>query len=114
MSSERLADLVHRELSFERLAELAQREDALVAGGRWEDLVGLQAERDVAIAALPCAAGLAELPLLEHAARRSRATEGALVAEMARVGAQIAALGRGRRALSAYGSEPDARLDARG
>ncbi len=100
-------------MSYERLAELALREEQLVAGERWSELVELQAERDETIAALPSTAGLVDLSLLEHALLRSRATERALGAELARVGGELAAVRQGRRALVAYGGELDARLDAR-
>lgn len=100
-------------MSYERLAELALREEQLVDGERWDDLVLLQAERAETIAALPSTATLADLPLLEGALLRSRATERALGVELARIGGQLAAVRKGRRAIFAYGVEPDARLDAR-
>jgi hypothetical protein len=100
-------------VSYERLADLARREEMLLAGDHWDDLVLLQEERDETIAALPSTAEPAHLPLLELALSRSRATEGALTAELARVKSQLAALGQGRRVAVAYGAEPGARLDAR-
>jgi hypothetical protein len=99
-------------VSYERLAELALREEQLVDGERWDELVLLQAERSDTIAALPSTA-VGDLALLESALRRSRATERALGTELARVGSQLAAVRRGRRAVFAYGGAPRARLDAR-
>jgi hypothetical protein len=100
-------------VSYQRLAELARREERLVADEQWDELFLLQAECADAIAALPSKAGQAELPMLELALRCSRATERALGLELARIGSQLAAIGQGRRAALAYGGEPDARLDAR-
>lgn len=100
-------------MSYERLAELALSEQQLVDGERWDELLLLQAERAEVIASLPSTAGIGDLALLEHALSRSRATERALGAELARVGGQLAAVRKGRRAIFAYGVEPDARLDAR-
>ena len=100
-------------MSYERLADLARREEMLVAGDHWDELIVLQEERQEAIAALPSTAELTDLPLLEVALSRSRATELALTAELARVTSQLAALGQGRRVAVAYGAEPGARLDAR-
>jgi hypothetical protein len=100
-------------VSYERLADLARREEMLVAGDHWDDLILLQGEREETLAALPSTAELTDLPLLELALTRSRSTERALTAELARVTSQLAALGQGRRVAVAYGGEPAARLDAR-
>jgi hypothetical protein len=99
-------------VSFERLAELALREEQLVDGERWDELVLLQAERAETIASLP-STEVGDLALLERALRRSRATERVLGTELARVGSQLAAVRQGRRAVTAYGGEQHARLEAR-
>jgi hypothetical protein len=100
-------------VSYETLADLARREETLVADGKWAELIQLQSEWEDTIATLPRTADAAELPQLKDALRRSRMIEMAIGNELARVGAQLAALRQGRRAVFAYGVEPDARLDAR-
>jgi hypothetical protein len=85
-----------------RLAELAEREEDLVAGERWDEVVELQAERQATIDALPQPLPRAALPVLTRALERSRATEAALAAALARTNGQLTALRRSRRAISAY------------
>jgi hypothetical protein len=101
---------------YERILELARREAALVAEGRLEGLADVWAERDEVIASLGSAPPppSAREPLLE-AERIGRATHERLCLLLQELGAQIARISSGRRAVAGYGGAAAPRtLDAHG
>ena len=74
------------------LLELAWAERRLAAEGRVDELAGLQAERDVVMAALPARPAAHQVPVLQRAlavqgevAELLRATRDAVAAELQRV-----------------------------
>ena len=88
---------------YEALAALAEREHALVAAGRLEDLDGLAAERDALVAGLPPQAPVSARPALVRSAALQAATTDALERSARRAQAELRSLGRGRHATRAYG-----------
>ncbi len=101
----------------EQLLELAWAERRLAAEGRVDELAGLQAERDLALAALPARPAPPQVPTRPRAlavqgevAQLLRATRDAVLAELQRVE-------HGRETLRGYapaGLEPARTFDAAG
>jgi hypothetical protein len=89
---------------YARLVEIARREAALIAAGRWAELPALEDERRAASADLPAQAPLEALPLLEEAHRLVMGSVGELRRAVESARADLSALGRGRRAVAGYGS----------
>lgn len=98
---------------WRKLQSLAERERELVAGGRWDDLPELQAERQQLIDALPSPPPPAAEPLLQAALAQSRATQRELREALQRTEEQLGALRRGRRVVGAYGGAGGTALDRR-
>jgi hypothetical protein len=100
---------------YERILELARREAELVEAGRLAELSAVWEERDAIAASLgerPPAS--AREPLLE-ADRVGRATHERICGLLQELGAQLAQVSAGRRAVSGYGGPvPPRALDARG
>jgi hypothetical protein len=100
---------------YRRLAELVERQAALITAGDWEGFPALEAELRAIVAALPACppAGVAELLL--QAERRLQANAGAIVGAMHRSRRQLGEIARGRRAAAGYAPPAAARyLDLRG
>ena len=89
-------------MTWSRLAELAAREKEVVEAERWEELLALQAEREGVIASLNTLPPRELRGVLEAARERSLETEAALGWALAETGRQLAALSRGRRAVTGY------------
>ena len=98
-------------MSWELLAELGRHEQRIVEAGAWDELLGLQAERECVLAGLTGPPPPGARRLLEEARSRSRDTEAALARGLAETGGQLAALRRGRRAVVAYGRGERSGLD---
>lgn len=95
--------------SWDALAELAERELALVEQGRYAELGELARERAALIAALPASAPPSAGPALRRALEtQGRVTE-LLATETALAGAELERLNRGRAAMRAYASGVPAR-----
>jgi hypothetical protein len=88
--------------AYELLADLAERELALVRGGRIEELAAIAGERLALIATLPRRAPLAAGGALARAAGLQRETEAELEARLSEAGRELAGLARNRHALRAY------------
>jgi hypothetical protein len=100
-------------VSWTELPELARRERELVNGGRWEELLELQAERQQLIDSLPAELPAEARPALEAALRQSRATQAVLAEAMQATGGQLGTVRRGRRVVTAYGGPPALGLSTR-
>lgn len=100
-------------MTWRELPELARREQELVAGERWEELLELQAERQRLIDALPSPAPAEARPALEDALRQSRATQSVLAEALQRTGGLLGTVRQGRRVVSAYGGPAAVALEAR-
>jgi anti-sigma factor RsiW len=98
---------------IEELDELNGREAAAVAGRRWDELVEVQAARQMLVRQLPQPLPASARPALERGLRSSRATEQALVAVMAETKGTLERLRQGRRTVGAYTASPQAALDAK-
>lgn len=89
-------------MSWQLFDELVAREEAAVAGRRWDELLKIQAERRAIIDALPARLPQEAKPALERALARSEATRRILVAAMAETKGTIERLRSGRRVVGAY------------
>jgi hypothetical protein len=89
-------------MSWQLFDELVAREEAAVAGRRWDELLEIQAERRQALDDLPENLPQEARPTLERALARSEATRQALVAAMAETKGTIERLRSGRRVVGAY------------
>ena len=89
-------------MSWRLFEELTAREEAAVAGRRWDELLEIQAQRREAIEGLPARLPAEARPALERALARAGATESALVAAMAETKGTIERLRGGRRVVGAY------------
>ncbi len=85
-----------------RLVSIAEREHAMVADGRYEELAGLAAERDALVATLPATAPAWARLALEHAAALQQATTAALEAALGDVRRQLGGAPRQAQAARAY------------
>jgi hypothetical protein len=97
---------------YERLAELAERELALVTA--WEpsrigELVALQQTRTTLIAALPAQPPPAARPALLRAHECQQRTTAALTVLCDQLGRDLSGLDRGRQAARSYGTAAPAR-----
>jgi hypothetical protein len=100
---------------YASLVELARRERDLVDAGRYDDAAAIGEEWRALVATLPSRPPAEARPLLEEAERIVRETVGLIVAARSAAQAELAHLGRGRRALSSYGAaEAAAAFDSRG
>jgi dihydroorotase-like cyclic amidohydrolase len=91
---------------YERLAELAEREHALVAAfdlSRIGELVALAQERTRLVAGLPARPPATARPALARAAALQERTTAALVLLRAELGQRLGELDRARRAANGYG-----------
>ena len=100
-------------MSWQKLADLAVREQRLVETGSWPELLELQAERERLISTLTSPPPSDVLEVLLTARERSLATVAALRRALAEQGREFDALARGRRAVVAYGAGGHAGLEAR-
>lgn len=89
-------------MSWQLFDELVAREEAAVAGRRWDELLEIQAERRQAFDDLPENLPQEARPVLERALARSQATAAVLVAAMAETKGTIERLRGGRRVVGAY------------
>jgi hypothetical protein len=89
-------------MSWQLFDELAAREEAAVAGRRWDELLEIQAERRRVLDSLPARLPQDARPVLERALARSQATAGVLEAAMAETKGTIERLRGGRRVVGAY------------
>jgi hypothetical protein len=96
---------------YERLAALAARELGAAQVGDLEELRLLQAERAALQATLPPAPPPAARAMLERAAELQADVTAVLADGLARTGAELARMDRGRGALGAY--RPPAAASAR-
>jgi hypothetical protein len=91
---------------YERLADLAEREHALVAAfdvTRLGELVALVQERTTLVEGLPPRPPAAARPALAHAHALQERTTAALVLLRAELGQRLGELDRARRAANGYG-----------
>lgn len=91
---------------YERLAELAEREHALVAAfdvSRLGELVALAQERTTLVEGLPERPPVAAREALKRAHALQERTTAALVLLRAELGQRLAELDRARRAANGYG-----------
>ena len=98
---------------YAALVVFAEREQALVDGGRVEELEALAAERLAYVQLLPAQAPAAARPALERAQALQLATAAKLQAALAEVRHSLAALDRGRGAAHAYAVGPGAVVASR-
>jgi hypothetical protein len=84
------------------LVELARRESALIAAGRWGDLIDIESERQEVLAALPHHAPREARSLLEEAKGIVQRNVAAIVEATDRTREQLAHVGRGRQAIAGY------------
>ncbi|HEX7083920.1 MAG TPA: hypothetical protein VF186_07375 [Gaiellaceae bacterium] len=89
-------------VSWRALDELAEREEAAVAGRRWNDLLLIQAERRAVLDALPASLPAEARPTFERALARAEQTRGTLMAGLAETKSAIERLRGGRRVVGAY------------
>jgi hypothetical protein len=89
--------------AYDALVALAEREHALAAAGRTEELAELDAERRALVAALPAQAPRTARRALERTAELQAATTRLLAASAASARSELRTLGRGRDATRAYG-----------
>jgi hypothetical protein len=113
------SDGVTETAHYERLAELAERELALVTA--WEptrigELVAIQQMRTTLVAALPASPPAAARPALLRAHECQQRTTAALTVLCDQLGRDLSGLDRGRQAARGYGTGAPARpvLDATG
>jgi hypothetical protein len=104
---------------YERLAELAERELALVTAfepTRLGELIALQQTRTTLVASLPARPPAAARAALLHAHECQRRTTAALTVLCDQLGHELGELDRGRQAARGYGTGAAARplLDATG
>jgi Flagellar protein FliT len=102
---------------YERLAALAARELAAAQIGDIDELRELQAQRTALLATLPPAPPPTARAMLERAAELQAEVTAVLAEGMARTGAELAHMERGRGALGAYRppvAAPERALDATG
>jgi hypothetical protein len=96
--------------SWDVLAELAERELALIEGDRLEELADLAGARAALVEALPATPPASARPALERAAELQEVVTHALAAKVAIAGAELERVNRGRNAMRSYaGSLPHAR-----
>jgi len=89
-------------MSWQLFDELVAREEAAVAGRRWDELLEIQAERRRVLDSLPADLPREARPALERALARSQATATVLVAAMAETKGTIERLRGGVRVVGAY------------
>jgi hypothetical protein len=89
-------------LPYQALVELAEREHAVVTGGRFEELEAIVAERNALVAALPAQAPASAQPALERAAGLQMATTAALRAALERTRRELSSSSTRHRAVRAY------------
>lgn len=89
---------------YERLLALVEREHALVATGRWEELAALDALRRELVAQLPAVAPAGAGGLLARAADVQARTTALLVAGVDELRRELGALSQGRAAVRGYGA----------
>jgi hypothetical protein len=89
---------------YERLVAIARREAELIAAGRWEDLPALEDERRAATAGLPEQPPVEAMWPLAEAHRLVSQNVADLRYAIETRRADLAMLGRGRRAVAGYGS----------
>jgi hypothetical protein len=97
---------------YERLAELAERELALVTAfepSRIGELVALQQTRTTLVAALPAHPPDAARPALLRAHECQQRTTAALTVLCDQLGRELGDVGRGRQAARGYGTGAPAR-----
>jgi hypothetical protein len=95
---------------YDSLLELARREHALVAAGRFDELEALTAERAALVAALPAQAPRHARPLLEATLAVVDETARELEAGLARMRRDLGGLAVHRRVASSYVAAPGASL----
>ena len=87
---------------YTKLLELARLESDLIAGGRWPELVDLERERSELIATLPSRPPAEARDVLEEAKAIVTRNVASIVEATDRTVAQLALVGRGRRAIAGY------------
>jgi hypothetical protein len=95
---------------YDRLAEIAERELALVEAGELDALAGLQRERRELVAALPAIPPRDAHPALERAAAIQGRVTALLEERLAETGGELSKLGTGRRAIRSYAVPERGRL----
>ena len=86
----------------ERLAALAEEELGLVVAGRWDELAGLHARRDEALADLPPEIAPDDRPLLERALQIQVEVQGLIERAHGDLAAELGRVHRGREAARGY------------
>lgn len=89
-------------MSWRLFDELVAREEAAVAGRRWNELLEIQEERRGLLDSLPQQLPPEARPTLERALERSEATRGVLLGALAETKGAIERLRGGRRTVGAY------------
>jgi hypothetical protein len=87
---------------YAALVALAEREYALVAGGRAEELAAVTAEREALVATLPAQAPASARPELERAASLQLATTAALRAALEETRRRLQTMDERGHAVRAY------------
>lgn len=87
---------------YDALAELAERELALVSAGAVDELPELHARRDALVASLPPNPPAAAHPSLERAAAIQSRVTIALAERLRESGAELRKLAHGRTAMAGY------------
>ncbi len=87
---------------YQALVALAEREHALVTGGRFEELEAIVAERRALVAGLPAQAPPSARPALERAAGLQMATTAALRAALDRTREELSSSSTRHHAVRAY------------
>jgi hypothetical protein len=101
--------------AYAQLVELARRERELVDAGRYDDAAAIGAEWRALVVTLPARPPAEARPLLQEAERLIRETVAAIVAARSAAQAELAHLGRGRKAMASYGAtRAVAAFDSRG
>jgi hypothetical protein len=102
---------------YAELVELAKRESALIAEGRWEGFAEIERSRHRVTASLPVRPTGPARALLEEAQRLVIANAEAIAAAIEGTREELVHLARGRRAMSSYGAtgpRPARYVDSRG
>lgn len=89
---------------YTELVELAKRESALIAEGRWEGFDEIERRRHGVMETLPARPGSQAKALLEEAQRLVLANAEAIATAIEGTRDELVHLARGRRAMTSYGS----------
>ncbi len=89
---------------YERLVDLARREQRALSEGRVEELEALGMEGEAIVASLPPRAPASAEPALRRAAELQAQTATALIQGLSQIGAELGGLNQARHTVRGYGA----------